>query len=311
MIEDIRVSTKNILANPQITDLYGTASEFVKDFISSTEGEKVFSAMGVSPDKCFLLQGPPGVGKSMSISALNNSFNLECLEDIVAQQEEGVTPELDQDLIKLWVFEYSIGKYGTAYINQGSRNVQTVFDTAGLYARMGKNVLLSIDEADSLLGSRKSNLQSHSEDRKILETLMTNLQNAHDTPGFYVTLMTNTPEDCDPASLRSGRVDKTYTFNLPNPEERKLAIQGEIHNINRKAGYKVIRGYKTDNLVELSEGFNYADIVNYLETAVRQRAREVLQDRTNKIIPAAYVTGPRLEQAFKSKETVKSRKIGF
>jgi len=311
MDEPIRVSTKNIMRNPQVTDLYGTASEFVRDFISSTQGEQVFSAMGVSPDKCFLLQGEPGTGKSMAISALNNTFNLGCLEDIVAQREAGEDPEIDLDLVKLFVFEYSIGKYGTAYINQGSRNVQKVFDTAGLYAMMGKKVLVSIDEADSLLGSRKSSLQSHSEDRKILETLMTNLQSAHDTPNFYVTLMTNTPEDCDPASLRSGRVDRTYTFKLPNPEERRLAIEGEIMNINGKAGYQVIRKYNTDNLVNLSEGFNYADIRNYLETAVRQRAREVVQDRTTKVIPAAYVMGPRLEKAFQSKETFKCKRIGF
>jgi len=103
---------------------------------------------------------------------------------------------------------------------------------------LGKSVLVSVDEADSLFISRKGKVQSHSEDRKVLDTLMKNIQTAHDTENVYVTLMTNLSEDMDDASLRAGRIDRRIKLQLPNKEERGLAYEHAINQANDRANYK-------------------------------------------------------------------------
>ena len=159
---------------------------------------------------------------------------------------------------------------------------------------MGKKVLLFLDEADALLASRSGGIQSHSEDRKILETIMKNLQIAHDTPNFYVALASNTPEQCDSAALRAGRIDQKYIFELPTVAEREIAYQRAVDRVCGVAGYKVVRGAPIDALAKASKGFSYADIQQSVDEAVRTRAKEVILDKTPGIIPAAYVSGKRM-----------------
>jgi SpoVK/Ycf46/Vps4 family AAA+-type ATPase len=281
--------------SPTLDDLVGLSRELADEVLLNIGGEAVFKSLGVQGDSTYLLTGHPGTGKTMAVSALNNHLNREAFKNKVVDEDAGkIAFTLSHPF-----FDYSVGKYGTAYINQSSRKVQAVFDVAQKCAQRGINAFVVIDEADSLLGSRRGSIQSHSEDRKVLETIMTNLQSAHDQDHLYVFLMTNTPEDCDEASLRAGRIDRRYVFNLPNPKERGIAIERFIGVINERAGYQVVRNYTVDNLVELSEGFNYADLNSVVEGAVKDRAREILKDRENKVIPAGYVTGKRLEERFK------------
>ena len=293
---------------PLNIDVVGKPREFVDNFIENLEGRKVYNAMGVQEDSIFGIFGPPGVGKSLAIDAINNTINQGCLEELAA------TGEIKKNKLKLALFRYDIGKYGTAYINMGSRIVQEFFDTAGLLPKMGIPTLVEIDEADSLLLSRSSGIQSHSEDRKVLETIMKNLQYAHDTPGMYVTLMSNLPDACDEASLRAGRIDKRINFELPNKLEREAGYNHFIRLINEKAGYAVVRGADAKRLADMSDGFNYADMKETIDAAVKQRAKEIIKDRTKKIIPAGYVGQKRLETEVENHRVAfhpKYKKIGF
>lgn len=300
-----QIEAKDIKGKPLLEDIYGTAKEFCEEFIMNIKGEPVFRSMGVTQDKTFLLEGGPGLGKSLSIEVLNNTLNAPTYQNMLRKKETTLAVPF---------IEYSIGKYGTAYINMNSKNFQHVFDITKEISRMGAKTALVLDECDALLGSRKGNVQSHSEDKKLLETIMTNLQVAHDTPNMYVILMTNCPETCDDASIRAGRIDKRIHFNNPNPEERSFAIQKTIDKLNRQAKYSVIRNYDVGNLVELSDEFNYADIESCITQTVRQRAREIIQTRTQKTIPRGYVHQGRLEDTFKQhrfKYHPIERKIGF
>jgi len=298
--------------SPQLEDIVGKSKEFTDDFKLYSESEGIFSSMGVSSPSTYLLEGVPGTGKTFGIRALNNSYNVDALVKLM----NGV--DLMADDFNLIVFEYSLGKQGSCYINQGSRIVQNVFDTVGQLACIGKKVLLFIDEADAVLSKRDSGVQSHSEDRKVLETIMKNLQIAHDTPNFNVVLATNTPGYCDEASLRAGRIDKKYSFKLPNKEERILAYDNFINKSCEDAGYKVIRQYDSEQLGSLSEGFSYADIRQSINGAIIGRAKELALSKEKGIITAGYVTQKRLlhslnehKDTFKTKTTKKKNKIGF
>jgi SpoVK/Ycf46/Vps4 family AAA+-type ATPase len=308
-----------ICKNPRIEDVVGTSRKFIDDFILSKENEEVFYSMGVQPDKTFLLAGKPGTGKTMAIKAINNSLNkelFEMVENFRTREKNSVefNPE-ENPKSGLVVLPWDIGKYGTAYINEGSRNIENFFERAYSVAEVTGGVLISLDEADAVLNSRTQSYSNHNEDRKVLETFMKHLQISHDTPGIYVVLMSNLPELCDEASLRAGRIDKRYKFELPSLEERICAYKKIIEKKNELAGYSVIRKYFPEKLGELSAGFSYADITQSVERTIRKRAKEISLKRKHRTIPQGYVTEKRLENSIKIHKgefnLEKRRGIGF
>ena len=315
--EEQKAANIPIESSPLIVDVVGTARKFLDDIVLGIEAEGICNSMGVSSDKTFLLEGSPGTGKSLSIRALNNDLNQEYYKKTVKHGlatrsgRESERPNISE--VGLLMFEYSVGRQGSKYINEGSRIMQSLFDEANVYARNGIKTCIAFDEVDAIDGSRTSNVQTHSEDRKLLETLMKNLQAAHDTPNMYTVLMTNLKGACDEASLRAGRIDRRYHFELPDTDERRLGFVHTVDGLNREAGYNVVRGVDYDELASLSKGFNYADIKQCVGSSVKQRAMEVAKDRSNKIIPAAYVTQKRVKEGLlkHKQEFHKSKKQGI
>ncbi len=302
---------------PKREDVVGVGKQFLDDIIINIQQSDLFEHVGIQPNKIYLLEGPPGTGKTFSVDALNNTLNERFYREatiynkLTEEQAEKIKPPQPQ----VYFFPYDTGNYGTAFINRGSRIVQAFFNILYLYALKGKKVVAVMDEADSILTSRRRSIQGTREDTKVLETFMKNLQEAHDTQNIYVILMTNYRQVIDEAVLRAGRIDQKYVFELPDYQARKNLFKRKIDTINEKAGYKVIRQYDLNHLARITEGYNGADIVTIIEKAIRKRCYEVAKKRTNKIIPALYITQKRLEKEieqhtrlFKEK---KKQKIGF
>ena len=306
----IEVERMTIANKPTIEDLVGHPRKFAENFMNSVKYEGYYYTIGTHPDKTFLLYGPPGTGKTMTLNAINNSFNFPVMAKLGPQINNEKTENKEPDLQKfpLLCFKYDIGKYGTAFINRGSRIVQEFFDKVGTYSAYGMKTIIILDEADALLGSRKSGVQCHAEDRKVLETIMTNIQLVHDAPNMYLAMMTNLPEICDDAVLRAGRIDKKYKFDLPNIEERQDAFVKVVEIINEKAGYKVLRGINYQRLAEMSEGYNYADIHSCVENALKKRAEVMIKSNSKEIIKCPHVRGESVEKEIKE-HTEKFKKV--
>ena len=300
--------------SPQLDDLLGDARNFVDSFLIDIQGEEIFKAMGSKSNKTFLLYGPPGTGKTMAFNTFNNHINQGVYKRVL-EEGQAILSEGNGDQTKISMedilsvvsaqdvknkmntlcFSYDIGKYGTAFINRGSRVVQNFFDKVGVYARMGIKTVILFDEVDALLTSRSSKVQTTTEDRKVLETIMKNLQNLQSVPNMFAILTTNMPEICDSASLRAGRIDVKYKFGLPVPEEREKAIRTFIESINQKAQYNVIRKYNPLELAELSEDFNYADLKQIVEGSVREKAIEMIKSSENGSVSRGYITQKKLK----------------
>lgn len=303
MKEQIEFRPMEVYSYPRKKDVVGQAGKFIDDFIKSMDSEQLYGMMGVKPDKSFMITGEPGNGKTMCIEALVNEANKEKYEHYTDKEVK----------LKLFGFKYDIGKYGTAYINEGSKIVQGFFDFCFDVAGVGYKTMIVFDEADNLFGHRR-NSQSHKEDSKVLATIMKNLQVIHDRDNLYSVMMSNFPDAFDEASIRAGRIDKKYIFNKPNQTEREFAFQHTINKINDFAGYQVVRNYDTEQLAEKSKEFSYADVVESVNSAVKQRVKELIDVRKNKIITAGYVSQKRLEKSI-NKHGVNfkpvKKKIGF
>jgi len=319
--EEVKIRPMATSTDPLIGDLVGKIKTVIEDISLSMDSERVYRTMGVSPDKTFLLESKPGMGKTMGIKALNNTRNKDVLDCFVEnyprvcqQNNQAIKYEFEKQLEsknRLFTFAYDIGNYGTAYINMGAVKVQSFFNKALKYTYSGKPVLIMFDECDAILSKRSDGI--HSEDKKVLETIMKNLQIAHDLPGAYIVLMTNTAGDCDEASLRAGRIDKRYKLELPNETERKIAFEKARDKINNQAGYQVVRGMSPEILAEMSNGFSYADIFQIVESTVRKRALEISRERTDNRIRSGYVGQVRLENLLKEHQQAfyPTKSMGF
>lgn len=294
----------SISNNPLRKDVVGVAGEFIDDFILAMDSEEIYRKMAVDPDKTFLITGKPGTGKTMGIDALLNEANKDVYRSLVSGNLKARPSLIGMD--------YDIGKHGTAYINMGSKIIQSFFDMCFALSYKQK-VLITFDEAEVLFGNRRVNM-SHAEDKKVLNTIMKNMQVVHDTPNMYVVMMSNFPDAFDDASIRAGRIDKRYKLQLPNELERKVAYDHTIGKINNKAGYEVIRSYDTFELSKITDGYSYADISESVKAAVKNRATEIARNRRDKCITAGYISQKRLEDAVNehTNSFISSKiKIGF
>lgn len=290
----VELLASTISNSPKRDDIVGQAGIFVDDFILSMNSESIYKKMGVNPDKTFLLTGKPGTGKTIGVQALINEVNTDKYMEWL--ETGSISPGL-------YGMPYDIGRYGTAYINMGSKIAQTFFDKCFSLANKSK-VLVIFDEAEVLFGDRRNN-NSHKEDSKLLNTIMKNMQRLHDTDNMYAVLMSNYPDAFDTASIRAGRIDKKYEFLLPNQKEREFAYNHTIQKLNNKAGYKVIRDYDINKLSKLSKEYSYADIVESVNSAVRTRAKQISVTREKGTVPAGYISQKRLE------DSVGSHRLSF
>lgn len=269
---------------PLLSDV-AASDEFKHDLetiVRSIERPQLFKAFGIRPDKHFLLQGPPGVGKTFGVKAIRNELVLRGNK-------------------VLWM-PYDTGQYGTAYINMGARIVQSFFDSIRKFvSRPDYDFgMVFVDECENIFGKRTMQ-SNHKEDNKNLDAWLKNMNDnlAYDVP-IYMFLATNLPEVMDSASTRAGRIDRVISFPMPNADGRRRAFELEVARINSAAGYQVIRGYDLAELSEKSAGLSYADIHAVVEATLRERINEILFERDDKLIPAAYVTQRRLVQNLES-----------
>lgn len=333
MLSGTKFQVKQPKPRPKREDVIGTGEKFLEDILASIESAPIFDSMGVSPNTSYLLAGHHGTGKSFCIEALNNTLNTvaskidfwKLYDKMLTKNEE--KPEKDRldnktvsricndlylDQIEAHMFEYRISDYGTAYINMGSRILQKFFNLGKNYAKNGRTVILVFDEADQIMGMRGKG--GHGEDDKLISTLMKNLQDVQDNPNLFTVFLTNFPKAMDSASIRAGRIDKRYNFELPTQEEREQLVKSIIRQRNDAAGYMVVRKYDTKEVATKCEGFSNADIDQVIKEALRKRAREISRERSDNIIPAGYVTQVRLLDAIekhRKKFKLKRNSIGY
>lgn len=223
--DDVRVDANyrvalELLASPQSHDHYldevpelpwekvGGQEEALQAIRDAIElpllHEELFQKFQHATPKGFLLYGPPGCGKTLIGKATAYNLTKQLRSKSGADMREYFMHIKGPEILNMWVGE-------------SERMVREIFATAREERREGYMPFLFIDEAESILGTRRASRYS-----SILSTLVpmfcTEMDGIDSLNEVVIILASNRADLIDPAILRPGRIDRKIKVNRPNKE---------------------------------------------------------------------------------------------
>ena len=152
--------------------------------------------------KGFLLHGPPGCGKTLLGKATAFNLRQQIKSQTGVDHPEFFLHVKGPEILNMWVGE-------------SERQVRDLFTQCRERANEGALAFLFIDEAESILGTRRAGRYS-----SILSTLVpmfcTEMDGLEPLHNVVVILASNRADLIDPAILRPGRIDRKIKVNRPD-----------------------------------------------------------------------------------------------
>jgi proteasome-associated ATPase len=154
--------------------------------------------------KGFLLHGPPGCGKTLLGKATAYNLRQQIRAETGVDRPEFFLHVKGPEILNMWVGE-------------SERQVRDLFAQCRERAAEGSLAFLFIDEAESILGTRRAGRYS-----SILSTLVpmfcSEMDGLEPLQNVVVILASNRADLIDPAILRPGRIDRKIKVNRPTQE---------------------------------------------------------------------------------------------
>src|SRR5438094_3434445 len=218
--------------------------------------------------KGFLLYGPPGCGKTLIGKATAYNLTKQLSEKTGAEMQEYFMHVKGPEILNMWVGE-------------SERMVREIFATAREKRSEGFMPFLFIDEAESILGTRRASRHSN-----ILSTLVpmfgSEMHGIDSRNDAVIILASNRADLIDPAILRPGRIDRKIKVNRPNKEGARsiyriyltpdLPYDGALGKESENIGAAV------DKLIErfVDWQFTRREENKFLEVTLRSGRKEIL-----------------------------------
>ncbi len=168
--------------------------------------------------KGFLLYGPPGCGKTLIGKATAYNLTQQLKRESGEEMREYFMHIKGPEILNMWVGE-------------SERMVREIFATAREKRKEGYLPFLFIDEAESILGTRRAGRWA-----SILSTLVpmfcTEMDGIESLNEVVIILASNRADLIDPAILRPGRIDRKIKVNRPTREGAgeifKIYLAGDL-----------------------------------------------------------------------------------
>ncbi|KAG8345193.1 putative ATP-dependent zinc metallopeptidase [Trypanosoma vivax] len=201
-----------------------------------------YRALGAKLPKGVLLDGPPGVGKTLLAKAIAGEAMLPFISCSGSEFEE-------------------------LFVGVGAQRVRDLFARA----HECKPCVVFVDEIDAFGRKRKSD-SGGSGSRGTLNAFLSEMDGFKDATGIMVLAATNRADILDNALTRSGRFDRKITLEKPSHKDR-VAI-AEVHLAPLKLeSSSTVHDY-AQIVAALTPGCSGADIFNICNEAAIQAARE-------------------------------------
>ena len=168
---------------------------------------ELFARFQHQTPKGFLLYGPPGCGKTLLGKATAYNLTQQLKAKTGEDMQQFFMHIKGPEILNMWVGE-------------SERMVRDIFATAREKRREGFLPFVFIDEAESILGTRRAGRYS-----SILSTLVpmfcTEMDGIESLNQVVIILASNRADLIDPAILRPGRIDRKIKVSRPDREAAK------------------------------------------------------------------------------------------
>src|SRR5689334_22762749 len=195
--------------------------------------------------KGILLYGPPGCGKTLLAAA-------------AAAEIEGYFINVDAAAMM------------SKWLGEAEKNVAKLFSMAHtLSLNEGVSVILFIDEIDSLLGTRSSEVGGEVRVKNQFLTEMDGINGKLRKSQLYVIGATNKPWSLEAGFLR--RFQKRIYVTLPDKASRLNLFNQYTAALRRD------NGFKQEDLAKLAEGYSASDIKDMCQSAQLRVVNELFE----------------------------------
>jgi len=183
---------------------------------------ETFTKYQFTQPKGFLLYGPPGCGKTLIGQAAAASLSQLVGE---SQAQDSVGGQTKNPPVTSGAFLHIKGpEILNMWLGESERIVRDLFAKARARRKEGALPFIFIDEAESVLGTRRS-MRSFNINNTLVPMFCAEMDGIESLQDVVIILASNRPDLIDPAVLRPGRIDRKIKVARPN-REAALEILG-------------------------------------------------------------------------------------